>query len=692
MSNTDGNSQYFEGEATVFGPPQVQVLWTGDLNGDGHLDIIGRTNTSTQQFTALRVALGTADGGFLADVPLFNGATPTVQSPYVLVGDFTEDGRNDIVVYDAGVYDWPTRSTRGLMPVLYEAGADGKFTATTLLADAIAPLVGPAPNPFTGGVQFDLTMGVKDITAADIDADGDLDLWIESTGSANMTGHFVINNGGHDFTIDIDHRLLDTVYFGKVDGLNNFYRYGFAEFVDINSDGLPDLFQGQIRDNDGTHLGQSSFVAVNSGSGFFPQALRVRLPLPDFYHGYTSVQAVVSFDIDRDGRNDLVLLHTRNDDVSGSDVEPPWVGTYIQVLVQTAAGQFVDQSAQRIGDQSAWSSSSLAAFQGAQSIAAIDVNGDGAEDLVLGYPSWMRPSETPPVVFLAQQDGTFQAASSTLLTGGDIYFGEGIRPVDLNGDAWVDFLHLDSGPGQNGTYDGGGDDISLINTQVALGPLGGPGTVVVADSVRVGTTGADTLMGAAGDDTLTGDKGNDRLIGQGGIDTAVYTGVRSGYTLHDSGTAWTVADKTANRNGTDTLLGVERLTFADVHVALDLDGNAGTVAKILGAVFGSAQVSNALYAGIGLGLKDSGVSEQALAQLALDFTLGTGASPAAVVALLYINVVGVAPSSSDLSTYVALLEGGEHTPASLALLAAGTGFNLDSIGFTGLAATGLAYV
>jgi hypothetical protein len=212
----------------------------------------------------------------------------------------------------------------------------------------LRPLVQPMAQPYFGGYQVDLTMGVKDVAMADIDGDGDLDVWVESTGSANIPGHFLVNQGG-TFQVDLNQRLPDALYFGRNEGSGNYYRYGSASFVDVNGDGRPDLLLGQIRDNAPEHLGQSSYVAVNPGNGQY--ASLVTLPRPDFYFGYTSVQDAASWDIDGDGRNDLVLVHTRNDDVSGPDAEPAWRGMYIQVLIQKADGSFVDETQARIGDQ-----------------------------------------------------------------------------------------------------------------------------------------------------------------------------------------------------------------------------------------------------------------------------------------------------------------------------------------------------
>jgi hypothetical protein len=80
-----------------------------------------------------------------------------------------------------------------------------------------------------------------------------------------------------------------------------------------------------------------------------------------------------------------------------------------------------------------------------------------------------------------------------------------------------------------------------------------------------------------------------------------------------------------------------------------------------------------------------------LVQLALDARLGTNASDAAVVDLLYGNVVGAPPSSETADYYLGLLASGQATQAGLGVFAADSSVNAAHIGLIGLAATGLAY-
>jgi Ca2+-binding RTX toxin-like protein len=200
---------------------------------------------------------------------------------------------------------------------------------------------------------------------------------------------------------------------------------------------------------------------------------------------------------------------------------------------------------------------------------------------------------------------------------------------------------------------------------------------------------SNELAGNAGNNTLTGGAGNDHLNGGNGIDTAAFATQRaqSNVTI-----ATASVQVSAGTDGTDTLEQVERLHFADINVALDIAGDAGRVAKILGAVFGSSSVSNEAYAGIGLDYTDGGMTYEALMQLALDFRLGAGASHAAVVDLLYTNVIGTPPDAATAAYFVGLLDNGTYTVASLAIMAADTSYNASNINLTGLAQTGLEFV
>jgi len=207
----------------------------------------------------------------------------------------------------------------------------------------------------------------------------------------------------------------------------------------------------------------------------------------------------------------------------------------------------------------------------------------------------------------------------------------------------------------------------------------------------VGGSGNDTLIGNSANNLLTGGGGSDTLDGVAGIDTAIYSAAVASYAMTLSGGSATIVDRSGA--GTDSLLNVERVRFADANLALDvLAGNAGYVAKVIGVVFGAATVANTSYVGIGLNNLDGGGSYQDLLMLALNAKLGSGFSNEAEVNLLYQNLVGVLPSASELSYWASTIYYGQYTQASLAEMAAELSSNAANINLVGLAQTGLAFV
>ncbi|MGZ4969810.1 MAG: M12 family metallo-peptidase [Methylobacter sp.] len=204
-----------------------------------------------------------------------------------------------------------------------------------------------------------------------------------------------------------------------------------------------------------------------------------------------------------------------------------------------------------------------------------------------------------------------------------------------------------------------------------------------------GEAGNDTLTGGTGNDTLSGGTGNDAIDGGSGTDTAVYANARAQYTIALNAANFQVDNSS---EGLDTLTSVERLKFSDMSVALDIDGHAGSTARILGLVFGKEAVSNKTYAGIGLNYLDGGMSYQDLLQLALNAKLGDGYSNSSEVNLIYQNLVSSLPATADLNYWTGTISSGLYSQISLAVMAANLDLNAANINLVGLARTGLEYV
>ena len=118
---------------------------------------------------------------------------------------------------------------------------------------------------------------------------------------------------------------------------------------------------------------------------------------------------------------------------------------------------------------------------------------------------------------------------------------------------------------------------------------------------------------------------------------------------------------------------------------------AGQNAKILGVVFGAAEVSNKTYAGIGLNVLDKGFAYEQLMGLALDAKLGAGYSHAQLVNMLYQNLLNINADSGAVAYWSGLLDQGAYSHASLAVMAAELDVNKTKVNLVGLAQSGLDF-
>lgn len=162
--------------------------------------------------------------------------------------------------------------------------------------------------------------------------------------------------------------------------------------------------------------------------------------------------------------------------------------------------------------------------------------------------------------------------------------------------------------------------------------------------------------GTAGNDELTGTPGNNALQGLGGIDTAVYTGARGNYTVDPSANGYTVASAAEGR---DSLLGVERVKFADMTVAVDIEGNGGTAYRLYNAIFSRKPD----LAGLGFWIEhlDEGISLNYIAERFLvseEFLdrFGANLSSRAYVEKLYQNVLNRELDQAGFDFWVAALD------------------------------------
>lgn len=385
--------------------------------------------------------------------------------------------------------------------------------------------------------------------------------------------------------------------------------------------------------------------------------------------------------------------------------------TYVTPIISTVSPELEDYS-NNPAAPSVESFGRIAADGATLTIAnRVGGTGDNADFVRFSVPAGQQLSSfelksytsTDAVAFIGLQAGnavTATAQNASPLKG-YTHFGSGASGAGVG----ANLINKLGGPLEAGDYSlwiqqlGAATDYSFeLRTEVpAVRRTGSVGP----DSLK-GGAGNDTLSGVGGSDMLEGGDGNDLLDGGADIDTAVYRGAREDYIVgvNKDGTLSVAFSGPIIQiypppltEGNDTLSGIERLRFADKSLALDTAGNAGTVAKILGAVFGKAEVGNAAYAGIGLHFLDAlAYSYEQLMQLAIDARLGANPTHTAVVDLLYTNVVGRPPDAATRSFYVGLLDRKEHSATSLGVLAAETELNKANVDLVGLGSKGLEFI
>ncbi|MEW7848243.1 DUF4214 domain-containing protein [Massilia aurea] len=169
-----------------------------------------------------------------------------------------------------------------------------------------------------------------------------------------------------------------------------------------------------------------------------------------------------------------------------------------------------------------------------------------------------------------------------------------------------------------------------------------------------------------GADTITGSAGNDFINGYGGIDTAMYAGSAASYTLRGSDSSFAVTGAA----GSDTLVNVERLKFADKSIAIDVgaNDNGGTIYRLYEAALDRAP--DLIGLGFWIDRLDDGAN---IVDIAADFIrsaeyttmYGSVTSNTELVTKYYTNILDRAPDAGGLAYWSGLLDTGKATTAQV---------------------------
>ena len=486
-----------------------------DFNGDGAVDLV------TSQFPVHTVYLGHGDGTFGKPTQYTIGS-PDHPTQQVASGDVNGDGNPDLVV-SGGLYNGSDRDLwvqlgRGdgtfaapsvtMLPIaerpvvlkLADVNGDGRDEMITDRAGTrVAAFVADASGLFRMHSEYDISDPVSDVTAADFDGDGAVDLAAPSTWRAGVT--VLAGHGDGTFGDDFEYSQSGSPSGVAVGDLNG---DGNTDFVSANGDGhtvsvrlgvgdggfeperefhvgpnpgdvaLGDFNRDSVldvvvshRDPGVNHPTQFDSVAVAFGVGDGSFGLPTEL----FVQGVPV--AVRAVDVNGDGADDIVTANARasfydpisvllsNGDrtfqvdrsyragtADPTDVAVSDLNGDGHADVVTVAGTDTTGTATVVlgrGDGSFAAPVQLTVGRGTQAVAIGDLNGDGKLDLLTGNsPSYLNPGSSVSVL-LGRGDGTFEARVDYAIDGAP----QRVGLADMNGDGKLDVV---SSNGTDGTF------------------------------------------------------------------------------------------------------------------------------------------------------------------------------------------------------------------------------------------------
>ncbi|MBI1850520.1 MAG: VCBS repeat-containing protein, partial [Planctomycetes bacterium] len=346
------------GDASTTHSPQSVIA--ADLDGDGDLDLACANFLGNDVTVFFQASPAVFD-----PVPQVLGDSSTTNRPQsVIAADLDGDGDMDLVCANFGSND---------LAVFFQT-SPGHF-------DPVPRIVGSRST----------TYGPDSVIAADIDADGDLDLVCANASGDNLAVFFQTSPGNFDPVP----RILG----------NSSTTSGPRSVIAADLDGDGDL---DLACANAGFPGDNLAVFFQSIPGSFAPAPLILGDSSTTMGPYS----VIAADVDGDGDLDLVSANS-----GGSD---------LTVFFQTSPGQF-DSAPHRLGDESR--------TYGATSVVAADIDGDGDLDLVCA--NYYGDSLA---AFIQTSPGQFDRVPRIIGDSSTTYGPLSVIAADLDGDGDLDFV------------------------------------------------------------------------------------------------------------------------------------------------------------------------------------------------------------------------------------------------------------
>lgn len=275
------------------------ALAVGSFDSDGFTDI-AVVNEGSGSDSSVLVLLGNGNGTFH---PIYQNSNilrnGLENSPKAIIaGDFNQDQRLDMAI---------SNSASGTVTVLL-GSTDGTFQPLSDANSGSPIVVAAGPDP-------------EAMTAIDLNADGRLDLAVLNKAAGKLTIFTGNNSGGFDPLTDANHNLIPPINVGT-----NPSGITIGEF---NGDGRADL--AVLNQGDNTLL-----TLFGNGNGTFTSA--PPLALGDGTVAFTSPQAILVNDLDRDGLFDLTVIGSHVDNLLGRETATGGVSVEARDMDGTRVG------------------------------------------------------------------------------------------------------------------------------------------------------------------------------------------------------------------------------------------------------------------------------------------------------------------------------------------------------------------